>query len=93
MQVQFYKVQYRDLGKPGEQRKSDWFTMDGEIEPSLRSWEIPGLIQNHAYRSAKEREITFGHLDFSCILHRSKISIVSFSSCSKPTSTGSGSGR
>jgi len=49
-EVMFFKVQYRDLGKVGERQKSHWYTLDGEISPSIRSYEIPGLLQNHAYR-------------------------------------------
>ena len=48
--VKFFKVQYRDLGKIGENYKSDWYTMDGVITPSIRSYEIPGLKEHHAYR-------------------------------------------
>ena len=48
--VKFFKVQYRDLGKIGENYKSDWFTMDGVIVSTIRSYEIPGLKEHHAYR-------------------------------------------
>ena len=48
--VMFFKVQYRDLGKVGERHKSNWYTLDGEISPSIRSYEIPGLLKHHAYR-------------------------------------------
>ena len=49
-EVMFFKVQYRDLGKIGDRHKSDWYTLDGEIAPSIRSYEIPGLLEHHAYR-------------------------------------------
>ena len=49
-EVQFFKVQYKDLGKKGEDHKSDWYTLDGEISPSILSYEIPGLLENHGYR-------------------------------------------
>ena len=48
--VMFFKVQYRDLGKVGERHKSNWYTLDGEIAPNIRSYEIPGLLKHHAYR-------------------------------------------
>lgn len=49
-EVQFFKVQYKDLGKKSDDHKSDWYTLDGEISPSILSYEIPGLIENHRYR-------------------------------------------
>merc|ERR1719195_2494357 len=49
-EVMFFKVQYRDLGKIADRHKSDWYTLDGEIAPSIRSYEIPGLLEHHAYR-------------------------------------------
>lgn len=49
-EVQFFKVQYKDLGKKTDDHKSDWYTLDGEISPSIRSYEIPGLLENHRYR-------------------------------------------
>jgi hypothetical protein len=31
--------------------KSSWFTVEGNIEPPIRSYEVAGLAENHNYRS------------------------------------------
>ena len=47
----FAQVQYRDLGKKGVGGdKSSWHTVDGEIGPNIRAFEVPGLIREHGYR-------------------------------------------
>ncbi|XP_023345081.1 interference hedgehog [Eurytemora carolleeae] len=48
--IQFFKVQYRDLGTKDDPLKSSWYTVDGNIDPPIRSFEVVGLIQNHVYR-------------------------------------------
>ena len=48
--VQFFKVQYRDLGTRKDKLKSHWFTGDGYIEPAIRSYEVAGLEADHIYR-------------------------------------------
>ena len=48
--VQFFKVQYRDLGTRNDKLKSHWFTGDSYIEPSIRSFEVAGLAKDHIYR-------------------------------------------
>lgn len=56
--VVFFKVQYRDLGLKGKDsscpRKAEshqpLHTIDGEIAQTIRSYEIPGLLQDHCYR-------------------------------------------
>ena len=49
-EVEFFKVQYRDLGEVNKRDKSDWRTLDGVIDKDIRSYEVPGLLVNHAYR-------------------------------------------
>jgi hypothetical protein len=56
--VAFFKVQYRDLGLKTrdsscprkEEAHQPPHTIDGEIAPSLRSYEISGLFKDHCYR-------------------------------------------
>jgi len=48
--VQFFKVQYRDLGTREDRMKSNWYTADGKIDPPIRSYEVAGLAKNHYYR-------------------------------------------
>jgi len=48
--IQFFKVQFRDLGTKEDRHKSDWQTVDGEIDPHMRSFEVPGLYENHLFR-------------------------------------------
>jgi hypothetical protein len=45
-------VQYRDLGSKEVKVKSSWFTVEGNIEPPIRSYEVAGLAENHNYRSS-----------------------------------------
>ena len=61
-QVNFFKVQYRDLGKLGENHKSDWYTLDGEILSTIRSYEIPGLLEEHAYRFRVGAVVGYDHV-------------------------------
>ena len=44
------QVQYRDLGSKEVKIKSSWFTVEGNIEPPIRSYEVAGLAENHNYR-------------------------------------------
>ena len=60
--VQFFKVQYRDLGKKSDDHKSNWYTQDGEIAPSIRSFEISGLIEDHRYRFRVAAVINFDNV-------------------------------
>lgn len=48
--IQFFKVQYRDLGSKEVKVKSSWFTVEGNIDPPIRSYEVAGLAENHNYR-------------------------------------------
>ena len=60
-EVNFFKVQYRDLGKIGE-KKSDWYTLDGEIQSTIRAYEIPGLLVEHAYRFRVGAVVGYDHV-------------------------------
>ena len=60
-QVNFFTVQYRDLGKIGE-KKSDWYTLDGEIQSTIRAYEIPGLLVEHAYRFRVGAVVGYDHV-------------------------------
>jgi hypothetical protein len=57
-------VQYRDLGSKEVKVKSSWFTVEGNIEPPIRSYEVAGLAENHNYRSSLSL-VTTGQLKFS----------------------------
>ncbi|KAF4523870.1 hypothetical protein B566_EDAN010188 [Ephemera danica] len=46
--IYFFKVQYRDLGINAG--KSQWNTIDADIAPHIRSYEVDGLKTNHVYR-------------------------------------------
>ena len=57
--VQFFKVQYRDLGLKNrdgscngrhEEAHQPLHTKDGEIASNIRDSEIPGLLKDHCYR-------------------------------------------
>ncbi|XP_071441355.1 interference hedgehog-like isoform X2 [Hetaerina americana] len=47
LKIQFFKVQYRDLG-PGH--SAGWNTIDDDIPPHIRSYEVRNLKVNNAYR-------------------------------------------
>ncbi|XP_046382906.1 interference hedgehog-like isoform X2 [Ischnura elegans] len=47
LKIQFFKVQYRDLG-PGH--ISGWNTIDDDIPPHIRSYEVRNLKVNNVYR-------------------------------------------
>jgi hypothetical protein len=44
--IQFFKVQYRDLNRRGSQ----WMTIDDDIPPHIRSYEVDTLKTDHSYR-------------------------------------------
>lgn len=49
--IQFFKVQYRELGGPGGRgRGSRWMTSNEDIPPHIRSYEVDNLETDHIYR-------------------------------------------
>ena len=49
--IQFFKVQYRELGqKPGSSKQAKWNTANTEIPSHIRSFEVPDLQPEHTYR-------------------------------------------
>ncbi|KAG8239214.1 hypothetical protein J437_LFUL018991 [Ladona fulva] len=45
LKIQFFKVQYKDMGSG-----KGWNTIDDDIPPHIRSYEVRNLIINHIYR-------------------------------------------
>ncbi|CAH1962264.1 unnamed protein product [Acanthoscelides obtectus] len=53
MGVQFFKVQYRELGSHNSHNKSkngNWRTMNAEIPANIRDFDVTGLRPDHVYR-------------------------------------------
>ncbi|XP_068966510.1 interference hedgehog-like isoform X2 [Bombus flavifrons] len=48
--IQFFKVQYRELGQKMNGRQAKWMTANSEIPNHVRSFEVTDLQPNHTYR-------------------------------------------
>lgn len=48
LKIQFFKVQYRELGARG--RGSRWMTSNEDIASHIRSYEVDNLETDHTYR-------------------------------------------
>ncbi|XP_043285136.1 interference hedgehog-like isoform X2 [Venturia canescens] len=48
--IQFFKVQYRELGQKMNGKQSKWMTANTEIPNHVRSFEVPDLQPDHTYR-------------------------------------------
>ena len=50
LEIQFFKVQYRELGQKMNGKQSKWMTANSEIPNHVRSFEVTDLQPNHTYR-------------------------------------------
>lgn len=48
--IQFFKVQYRELGQKMNGKQAKWMTANSEIPNHVRSFEVPDLQPDHTYR-------------------------------------------
>lgn len=48
--IQFFKVQYRELGQKMNGKQAKWMTANSEISKHVRSFEVTDLQPNHTYR-------------------------------------------
>lgn len=48
--IQFFKVQYRELGQKMNGKQAKWMTANSEIPNHIRSFEVTDLQPNHTYR-------------------------------------------
>ncbi|XP_017760763.1 PREDICTED: interference hedgehog-like isoform X1 [Eufriesea mexicana] len=48
--IQFFKVQYRELGQKMNGKQAKWMTANSEIPKHIRSFEVTDLQPNHTYR-------------------------------------------
>lgn len=50
LEIQFFKVQYRELGQRMNGKQAKWMTANTEIPNHVRSFEVCDLQPNHTYR-------------------------------------------
>lgn len=50
LEIQFFKVQYRELGQRMNGKQAKWMTANTEIPNHVRSFEVSDLQPNHTYR-------------------------------------------
>lgn len=48
--IQFFKVQYRELGQKANGKQAKWMTANTEIPNHVRSFEVPDLQPDYIYR-------------------------------------------
>ncbi|XP_076756558.1 interference hedgehog isoform X2 [Xylocopa sonorina] len=48
--IEFFKVQYRELGQKMNGKQAKWMTANSEISSHIRSFEVTDLQPNHTYR-------------------------------------------
>lgn len=48
--IQFFKVQYREIGQKITNKQAKWMTANSEIPNHVRSFEVTDLVPDHTYR-------------------------------------------